>query len=45
MITPFLAIFYSKDYKERQFAFSKTEEIHDTVIGLFINKDEFGLSL
>ena len=29
----------------RTICFSKTEEMHDLVIGLFINRYEFGLSL
>ena len=33
------------DYKEKQFAFRASEEMHEKVIGLFINKYEFGLSL
>ena len=29
----------------RTICFSKTEQMHDLVIGLFINRYEFGLSL
>ena len=29
----------------RPICFSKTEQMHDLVIGLFINRYEFGLSL
>lgn len=34
-----------KRLQRRTICFSKTEEMHDLVIGLFINKYEFGLNL
>jgi insertion element IS1 protein InsB len=34
-----------KRLRRRTICFSKTEQIHDLVIGLFINRYEFGLAL
>ena len=34
-----------KRLQRKTICFSKTEEMHDIVIGLFINKYEFGLHL
>ena len=37
--------FRIKRLVRRTLCFSKTEQMHDLVIGLFINRYEFGLSL